>query len=85
MKGHDDSLINSYDPTMDSYIQNRNNTSLFKAQKRSAAVSTSLEVESRSHYQRMPTENFKFERFIELLFKSRISSEEVKVQIIKYV
>ena len=77
--------MNSYDPTMDSYIQDKNNTSLFKVQKRSAAVSSSLEVKSRSNYTRIPTENFKFERFIELLFKSRIASEEIKLQIIKYV
>jgi hypothetical protein len=77
--------MNSYDPTMDSYIQDRKQKSLFKVNKRSAAVSSSLEVESRSNYQRIPTENFKFERFIELLFKSRIPSEEIKVQIIKYV
>ena len=78
-------MMNSYDPTMDSYIQDRKQKSLFKVNKRSAAVSSSLEVESRSNYQRIPTENFKFERFIELLFKSRIPSEEIKVQIIKYV
>jgi hypothetical protein len=81
----EDSMMNSYDPTMDSYIQDRKQKSLFKVNKRSAAVSSSLEVESRSNYQRIPTENFKFERFIELLFKSRIPSEEIKVQIIKYV
>ena len=81
----EDSIMNSYDPTMDSYIQDRKQKSLFKVNKRSAAVSSSLEVESRSNYQRIPTENFKFERFIELLFKSRIPSEEIKVQIIKYV
>lgn len=82
---HEDSLMNSYDPTMDSYIQDKNSSSLFKVQKRSAAVSSSLEVKSRSNYTRIPTENFKFERFIELLFKSRIASEEIKLQIVKYV
>ena len=56
-------MMNSYDPTMDSYIQDRKQKSLFKVNKRSAAVSSSLEVESRSNYQRIPTENFKFERF----------------------
>ena len=85
MKMQEDSLMNSYDPTMDSYIQERKNTSFFKVNKRSAAVSTSLEVESRSNNKRIPTENFKFERFIELLFKSRIPSEEIKLQIVKYV
>ncbi len=47
-------MMNSYDPTMDSYIQDRKQKSLFKVNKRSAAVSSSLEVESRSKLQRIP-------------------------------
>ena len=77
--------MNSYAPTTDlpSFIGKK--TSLFKVQKRSAAVSSSLEVDRRSNYQRVPTENVKFEKFIELLFKSRIQSEDIKLQIVKYV
>ena len=76
--------MNSYAPDFPSFIGKK--ASLFRVPKRSAAVSSSLEVvERRSSYQRIPTENIKFEKFIELLFKSRIQSDEVKLQIIKYV
>ncbi len=54
-------MMNSYDPTMDSYIQDRKQKSLFKVNKRSAAVWSSLEIAIHSNHQRIPTENFKFE------------------------
>ena len=39
----------------------------------------------KSRYRSIPTKNIKFEKFIELIFKSRMQTQEVKDEIIKYV
>ena len=39
----------------------------------------------KSRYRSIPTKNVKFEKFIELIFKSRMQTQEVKDEIIKYV
>lgn len=39
----------------------------------------------RSRYRNIPTTNIKFQKFIDLIFKSRMPSEDVKDEIIKYV
>jgi dynactin complex subunit len=38
-----------------------------------------------SRYNHIPTENLKFQRFIDLIFKSRMGSEDVKIEVLKYV
>ena len=39
----------------------------------------------RSRYRNIPTTNVKFMKFIDLIFKSRMQTDEVKDEIIKYV
>ena len=39
----------------------------------------------RSRYRNIPTQNLKFQKFIDLIFKSRMPTDEVKEEIIKYV
>lgn len=39
----------------------------------------------RSRYRNIPTTNVKFQKFIDLIFKSRMTSENVKEEIVKYV
>ena len=39
----------------------------------------------RSRYRNIPTKNIKFEKFIELIFKSRMQNQDVKEEIVKYV
>lgn len=39
----------------------------------------------RSRYKSIPTQNVKFQKFIELIFKSRMMQEDIKEEIIKYV
>ena len=39
----------------------------------------------RSRYRNIPTTNVKFQKFIDLIFKSRMPSDDVKDEIIKYV
>ena len=38
-----------------------------------------------SRYRNIPTKNVKFEKFIELIFKSRMQPDDIKDEIIKYV
>ena len=38
-----------------------------------------------SRYRNIPTKNVKFEKFIELIFKSRMAPVDIKDEIIKYV
>ena len=38
-----------------------------------------------SRYRNIPTKNIKFEKFIELIFKSKMQTFEVQQEIIKYV
>ena len=38
-----------------------------------------------SRYKHIPTENLKFHKFIDLIYKSRMDQEDVKTEIIKYV
>lgn len=67
-------MHNSYATADDSYT---GVSSLFKVPKRSHAVSTSLEVSKKSYYDRIPTQNVKFERFVQLIFKSKFSSADI--------
>ena len=39
----------------------------------------------KSRYRSIPTKNIKFEKFIELIFKSRMQTQDVKDEIVKYV
>lgn len=39
----------------------------------------------KSRYRNIPTQNVKFMKFIELIFKSRMPIEDIKDEIIKYV
>jgi hypothetical protein len=38
-----------------------------------------------SRYSHIPTENLKFQRFIDLVFKSKMEQDDVKTEILKYV
>ena len=38
-----------------------------------------------SRYRHIPTENIKFSKFLELLFKSKMSKDDIKEEIGKYV
>jgi len=38
-----------------------------------------------SKYKLIPTENIKFEKFMELIFKSKMKAEDIKEEIMKYV
>lgn len=38
-----------------------------------------------SNYRNIPTENIKFNRFLELLFKSKMERNDIKEEILKYV
>ena len=39
----------------------------------------------RSRYRNIPTKNVKFEKFIELIFKTKMPTQDVKDEIVKYV
>ena len=45
----------------------------------------SLTRSPKSRYRNIPTTNIKFQKFIDLIFKSRMPTDEVKEEIIKYV
>lgn len=38
-----------------------------------------------SRYRHIPTENIKFIKFLELLFKSKMNKDEIRDEILKYV
>lgn len=38
-----------------------------------------------SHYRFIPTENAKFSKFLELIFKSKMTKEDIRDEITKYV
>jgi len=38
-----------------------------------------------SRYRHIPTQNIKFEKFIDLIFASRMSSRDIRDEIVKYV
>lgn len=39
----------------------------------------------RSRYRNIPTENIKFQKFIDLIMKSQMTQDEIKEEIMKYV